>query len=103
MKKTSAEFALFTLVQFKTSSSWQLSGLVLSWLLSPPLVRMEPAKDNPENILNKGLTMILRYCVTRAPLLYFYKELSSTIFQSLSIRQASVTPDQISTVDFSDA
>ena len=62
-KKTNAKYALSTIVQLNISSSWRLSGSVQSCLLWPPLVRMEPAQDNFENILNNCLAMILRYFV----------------------------------------
>ena len=39
---------------------------------------------------------VLRY--ESSTLILYYKELSSTIFQNQSVRKASVTPDQISTL-----
>ena len=49
----------------------------------------------PENSLLSGFEFVkFRY---ESSTLIFYKELSSSIFQSLSVSQASVTPDQITT------
>ena len=53
------------------------------------------AFDRVTNHSLEELDEILRY---ESSTLILYKELSSPIFQSLSVKEASVTPDQISTL-----